>query len=95
MSLHNNNVAITFTGKKNYPNEIPFDPPEMYPEFKVSATDPDNEVYAAVRETFRLMGLDLKNYGKKEHIRGELWTIFSYITETHKHENIPMHLRIG
>ncbi len=56
-------VAVTFTIAKSYPERLPFNPPEAYPEYRGNAVDPQNEVYAGVRETLYRLGLDRANYG--------------------------------
>ena len=62
--LNNLNVALV-SGADSYPTEPPFHPAEAYPEYPhaMSATDPVNRVYAMVRESLRLLGLDAANYG--------------------------------
>jgi len=57
-------VAIYETCNKQYP-QAPFDPPERFPECPRdrSGLDPGNEVYVAVRDTFRLLGMDSGHYG--------------------------------
>lgn len=61
--LQDKRVAVSFTGLKDYPTELPFDPPERYPEYALKGVDPNNEVYAWVRETLHRAGLDQKNFG--------------------------------
>lgn len=58
-------VAICDTGARRYPARAPFDPPEFWPETRSIAPrcDPANAIYAGVRETLRLLGLDLPRYG--------------------------------
>jgi uncharacterized protein (DUF362 family) len=65
--LDNLNVAIA-SGTKRYPAHPPFHPSQPYPEFphREKHTDPDNEVYAMVRESFRLLRLDEANFGRRE-----------------------------
>ena len=47
-----------------YPDSTPFHPEESYPEYDFNeCSDADNEVYEAVRECFRLHGLDADNFG--------------------------------
>ena len=57
---------FTFAGVReaSYP-EPPFDPPLDYPEFRglISGRDPDNEVYAAVRDALLASGYDGGNAG--------------------------------
>lgn len=46
-----------------YPIAPPFHPDAAYPEYRHQATGPANEVYAALRELFRLLRLDSQNFG--------------------------------
>jgi uncharacterized protein (DUF362 family) len=48
-----------------YPSVAPFGPSESYPEFPGLVPTPGaaNRVYASVRESFRLLGLDADRYG--------------------------------
>jgi uncharacterized protein (DUF362 family) len=63
MSFDNYNVAVTFTGLTNYPRQVPFNPPEKYPEYCGKDVDPQNKVYHHVRDTLRRLGLDKENFG--------------------------------
>ena len=58
-------VAVAQTATAAYPTEPPFDPPERYPELHPDLwhLDPGNSVYAGVRETLHLLGLDAARYG--------------------------------
>ena len=58
-------VAVCDTGASAYPDREPFDPPEAYPELPSpdGALKATNSVYAGVRETLRLLGLDAGRYG--------------------------------
>jgi uncharacterized protein (DUF362 family) len=50
-----------------YPDLFPYDPDENYPEYNgINISSRPNPVYASVRETFRLLGLDKNNFGKKQ-----------------------------
>jgi uncharacterized protein (DUF362 family) len=64
--LDNLNVAIV-SGAKQYSHQPPFHPSEIFPEYPHTdkEVDPTNHVYAMVRESFRLLGLDKENFGKK------------------------------
>ncbi len=62
MNLNDKKVAIHFTGLKNYPSRIPFDPPQSYPEYKGKSLDSQNHVYHSMREMFFQLGLDENNY---------------------------------
>jgi uncharacterized protein (DUF362 family) len=60
------NVSLVITEKKDYPRQVPFHPPELYPEYTGTETDPDNQVYAGVREVFHRLGLDQEHFGTPE-----------------------------
>jgi uncharacterized protein (DUF362 family) len=62
MNLNNNKVAINFIKSKSYPNTIPFDPSEKFPEYLGSSINSDNDVYAGVREVLYKLDLDKKNF---------------------------------
>ena len=61
-------VAVYDCGRANYPQRPPFDPPARYPEypFAPDRLDEDNYVYHAVRELFKLLGLDVEHCGQAE-----------------------------
>ncbi len=65
--LHDTSVCVYDVGRTDYPN-APFHPPEAYPEypFKDSGYDPQNTVYAAVRDMLYRLGLDKEHYGTPE-----------------------------
>lgn len=63
MTDKENRVAIHCSEKTTYPNKPPFNPPERFPEYPFGETDPGNSTYPAVREVFRLLGMDSENYG--------------------------------
>lgn len=60
-------VSVCRCKGSNYPKQQPFNPPKPYPELSNSplaqSTDSENAVYAAVRESLRLLGLDEANFG--------------------------------
>lgn len=59
-------VAVVQDPGAEYPANPPFHPPEIYPEypFRDRAGDTSaNDVYPMVRELFRLLQLDIQNYG--------------------------------
>ncbi len=66
-TLEDTSVCIYDAGRTDYP-QAPFHPPEEYPEypFKDSGYDPENTVYAAVRDLFYRLGLDKAHYGTPE-----------------------------
>jgi uncharacterized protein (DUF362 family) len=50
-----------------YPLRAPYPPPVRYPELRYEGeTDPENGVYASVRELFHTMGFDAERYGTPE-----------------------------
>jgi uncharacterized protein (DUF362 family) len=62
-------VALYQTRKTAYPKDVPFHPDENYPEYVFAKQDciyPDNSVYKSVRECFRLLNLDIENYGSPD-----------------------------
>jgi uncharacterized protein (DUF362 family) len=59
-------VGIYRQKKTNYSKKTPYNPPfifEEYPFKKDTITDKGNEIYASLRELFKLMGMDLGNFG--------------------------------
>jgi hypothetical protein len=62
MGFHNYDVAVTFTGLTDYPRQVPFHPPQKYPEYRGTDLDPGNHVYHYVRETLWRLGLDRENF---------------------------------
>jgi uncharacterized protein (DUF362 family) len=63
--LNNLSVAIA-SGARQYSRKPPFQPPEIFPEYPHAdrQTDPVNQAYAMVRQSFQLLGLDRENFGK-------------------------------
>jgi uncharacterized protein (DUF362 family) len=66
-SLLNNLTVAIASGGKQYSQQPPFHPPEIFPEYphQDRQTDSTNQAYAMVREAFRLLGLDRENFGTK------------------------------
>jgi len=62
MTINNNNVAVEFFGTKDYPREIPFNPPVKYPEYTGNDIDPNNKIYDHVRQILYKSGLDKENF---------------------------------
>ena len=62
MSIENNKVVVNFINSKNYPDKIPFDPSEKYPEYSGDSLNPENKIYAGVRDTLYKLGLDSEHY---------------------------------
>lgn len=50
----------------DYCREAPFHPEEMYPEYPFEKVSGNNSCYRAVRELFRVMGLDRDHFGSAE-----------------------------
>lgn len=63
--LKNYNV-IEWNENSEYPDKSTiFRPAEKYPEYPFDEVCERNDVYEMVRDSFRLMGLDVNNYGKE------------------------------
>ena len=43
--------------------QLPFHPPSKFPEYRGTGIDPGNRVYAEVRETLHMLGMDKENFG--------------------------------
>jgi uncharacterized protein (DUF362 family) len=59
-------VALFQSGARKYPENPPFHPPALFPEFanvNFRRVNETNEVYFAVRETLALLGLDQRSFG--------------------------------
>jgi uncharacterized protein (DUF362 family) len=61
-----NKVAVQFLDRKTYPEQVPFNPPERYPEYAGTSLDETNTVYAGVRDMLYRLELDRENYGSSE-----------------------------
>jgi uncharacterized protein (DUF362 family) len=63
--IFSNKVSYTYNpGVDQYCTEIPFDPPEAYPELSfIEGTNKSNTVYPMVRELLQQLRLDSKNIG--------------------------------
>jgi uncharacterized protein (DUF362 family) len=63
-SLDSRTVVAYASGPHSYPREAPFHPGARYPEYRYEtiASTP-NAVYEAVRECFRISGLDATRFG--------------------------------
>ncbi len=63
---HGNRVGIVKAETVFYPQKAPFHPSERFPEYRFSEISREpNEVYAAVRELFKVLLLDSERYGLK------------------------------
>lgn len=91
MSLLSNRVSVSFTGLKEYPLDVPFDPPEKYPELGEVDVNSNNQIYRWVRETLKNLGLDNKNFGTqswnplKEIVRPGMTVFIKPNTVRHYH----------
>lgn len=63
VGLEDKRVVVLSTGLKDYPAEVPFDPPERYPEYRLQSINPDNQVYPWVRKSLYRLGMDRNNFG--------------------------------
>ena len=58
-------VSLAHCTSTTYPERAPFDPPQTFAELAglglADRLDPENAVYTAVRDSFRLLGLDADN----------------------------------
>ena len=66
--LNSSQVTIS-TSHKRYPQESPYSPHTHYPEYPFghnSIMKEKNDAYEGVRDTLRLLDLDVKNYGRKK-----------------------------
>ena len=62
-------VAVFENPGIKYPDKAPYNPPQDYPEYPLRGKGylcENNEVYEAVRRSFRLLKLDEENYGTKD-----------------------------
>lgn len=58
-------MAVCETESAIYPQVPPYNPPQVFPEYPFdSPIDIDNQVYAAVRDLLKKLGLDQGNFGK-------------------------------
>ena len=75
MGFENHDVAVTFSGLTDYPRQVPFNPPQKYPEYRGTELDPGNQVYHHVRQTLFRLGLD------KENFNTSAWNPFKEVVE--------------
>lgn len=68
ISVTSSKVAIS-TGHAGYPTKPPYTPSVNYPEYPLGSAglaDEANEAYEGVRDTLRLLELDMEHYGQKD-----------------------------
>jgi uncharacterized protein (DUF362 family) len=88
-----NKVAVNIIDPARYPRTMPYDPPEKYPEYEGNDLDPDNIVYAGVREALSSLGLDRGNFNTenwnpfREIIRPGMTVFIKANTVTHEHSD--------
>jgi len=63
MPFDPSSVAVTRLSRAEYPKDPPFHPDTRYPEYRGEVGSEPNLAYEAVRECFRLLGMDAINYG--------------------------------
>ena len=63
MDIFNKDVAIEFVDDKTYPSELPFDPPEAYPEIPKTGINQRNSIYEGIRALLHRLKLDAENFG--------------------------------
>jgi hypothetical protein len=56
MSVNGKKVVVNFISTKRYPEKVPFNPHEKYPEYSGDSPDHDNFVYAGVRDSLCKLG---------------------------------------
>ncbi len=92
MNIVDNKVAIVFSDIKAYSSNLPYDPPERYPEYEGESLGPNNHIYSKIRECLFQLGLDKKNYGKKgwnpfgKMIKPGMTVFIKPNTVVHEHE---------
>ena len=66
MSLNDKRVAVNFSGVTRYFDQLPFHPPERYPEYEGPEVQEGNNIYSAVRQVLYQAGFDQGRYGTPE-----------------------------
>jgi len=68
MSVLQDSMVVAFRGgARSYPEKAPFSPSQKYPEYSFSDTNSEaNLAYDAVRQVFRLAGLDAAHFDSSE-----------------------------
>ena len=68
MSMLFNLETAIVSGTDRYPEKAPFDPPRQFPEllFRSRPVDPTNGVYPMIRESLRLLGMDITRFDSRE-----------------------------
>ena len=62
MTIDKNLVVVDFFESKDYPRNVPFNPPVKYPEYEYTDLDPENLIYDHVRQMLYGMGMDKENF---------------------------------
>lgn len=60
--------VLRFTEQSEYPRDLPYSPPERFPElaFLDTSVDPHNQVYGGVRDLLRTLGYDPVRFGTED-----------------------------
>jgi uncharacterized protein (DUF362 family) len=66
MNLQDNRVALCFAKNSTYPNELPFDPPLAFPEYRGNSLNSKNEIYSCIREILHQLRMDEEHFNAKE-----------------------------
>jgi len=63
--LFDTTVALIDTGRYDYPDQAPFNPPIRFPEYPFDGSELDNEnyIYDTIRQLFVQLKLDLEKFG--------------------------------
>lgn len=67
--MKKNEVSLVKVEKPEYPENPPFDPDFLFPEYPFKGSEisfSPNYVYKGIRDTFRVLGFDASNYGKPQ-----------------------------
>jgi uncharacterized protein (DUF362 family) len=85
-------IALADVVPAKYPDRSPYHPPERYPEYEGGDLQPDNPVYAGVRDVLCRLGLDTAHFGTPawnpfgEFIRPGMTVFVKPNTVVHVHE---------
>jgi uncharacterized protein (DUF362 family) len=87
-----NAIVTQFIDQKVYPNVLPFNPSECYPEYEGQELGPRNQVYEGVRDSLFRLGLDAEHFNSKrwnpfkEIIKPGMTVFIKANTVTHEHD---------
>jgi hypothetical protein len=93
MMLNNTNVAVEFTDITSYPDNHPYNPPEIFSELQniCFETDKTNLLYSKMRQIFLDYGMDKENSGKewnplRDFVKPGMTVFIKPNTVSHKHK---------